>query len=729
MRLVAPVGPIGDLHRLTRPVTRAEDGSADSQALARGPRVTNTREETVKFIEQVRALENVEKLPALRREFYRFGSSGSFPVRGRGDLLHSFTVHSVPEYFFTESKQRVAEAAADALGAVFHRAKAEYDRARRNRMRQFLQEQQAEMLSPSILDHEHRGSAWLKQTLQRCADRIHADWASLFVWYDEPEKLVLYTSFNWYKSMEGVAFYRREQGWTGRIASGEQDVVVLPAQRVTDQTTNRYLESREPPEWRRKDGEPYAPHIGIRLHVGTKLIGVVVLGYYSANAGRLGDPDQVLMDFLQSMGQLLTFGVFWAQSETHANRADRLGRALSKVSELLLAQRPSLREWQDVVDQIRMGFSVERVDIYWVRDKRMESGMTSPHDLDRATGSPWEPYGLIRDLVIDNKEVEVRDASDPRLNSWPNDNGINALYAVPAVQPDRTVCAVLAFAYRTNTVDHPFTFLDAQERDAAKQIAATIGIAIGVRLEEQRRSELQSQLATATKIGAAGLYGGLLLHEMKTPLGIIKISSDVLRDFPPKDAAERVEYLVRIKASCDRAVQIINEAASRGARAAQLVSLQTLVREAVKVIEPEIPFTQINLTVHNKLTDNVRVDLYTMVGALVNLLYNALDAMRGAKGQLTVTTEHASQQQYLLIRIWNTGPPVLEEEVPGLFEPGMTTQRDGLHLGMGLPLAKTAIEAADGKIEMHSVAHSGVEVVVTLPLAERPASLVTKEAK
>jgi signal transduction histidine kinase len=101
--------------------------------------------------------------------------------------------------------------------------------------------------------------------------------------------------------------------------------------------------------------------------------------------------------------------------------------------------------------------------------------------------------------------------------------------------------------------------------------------------------------------------------------------------------------------------------------------------------------------------------------ALENLVKNALDALAGVGGQIRVEAESTSSRR-LDIRVVDTGPGVALEIRKRLFEPGVTTKRNGW--GVGLSLARRIVEDVHGgRLELES-SDRGASFLMTLPVAE-----------
>jgi two-component system sensor histidine kinase AtoS len=134
----------------------------------------------------------------------------------------------------------------------------------------------------------------------------------------------------------------------------------------------------------------------------------------------------------------------------------------------------------------------------------------------------------------------------------------------------------------------------------------------------------------------------------------------------------------------------------------------------VEVIKATMPLQRISLVVSNDLAATIQIDLVTMVGALVNVMSNAIEAMP-EQGTLTVSTWISAGQAKAIIRIHNTGPLLTDEVKDRIFLAGFST-KPGTHAGLGLALAKQSIRAAGGDIEARNADEGGVEFIISLPI-------------
>ena len=271
--LVAAVGHLRDLRFRTRPVTYTTHGSCNLKLLSKGGRITHTKEETDELNRNVRAVAHEGQYgDRFLEELRSIESTAMLPLKHGEEILGSFVVDSLESYLFTERNARIVRAAAELAGAIL---------CRKNANRDLLQFDRERVLMFETLVSATEGTAdqRLRKAISHLCSALEADVASVFVWYDTVQRLVLHTAQNWHKPMEGKANYALGQGWTGSIATGkDHPSLVCPGVRGGQICTRRYYTEMVPPAQRspRSEGEP---RVGVKLMAGDQLVGVVTFAY------------------------------------------------------------------------------------------------------------------------------------------------------------------------------------------------------------------------------------------------------------------------------------------------------------------------------------------------------------------------------------------------------------------------------------------------------------------
>jgi len=237
---------------------------------------------------------------------------------------------------------------------------------------------------------------------------------------------------------------------------------------------------------------------------------------------------------------------------------------------------------------------------------------------------------------------------------------------------------------------------------------------------DERTAELietHKRLVTQERIAALGRAAAQVAHEVKNPLAGLLLYSLHLKS-KSSDFSESQTYLV------DKIVDTIKHLNSRVeqilgfARPVNLKlhsgNLNEIVTDVLELLRPQLTANRVEVRLSTgEHPAYAMLDESSMRGALMNLMLNAIEAMREG-GTLTITVDHRDES--LRLEIADTGPGIAEEEAKKIFEPFYTTKEQGL--GLGMPYAKKIIEQHDGTISLNSRPGEGTTISITLPTAQ-----------
>jgi two-component sensor histidine kinase len=203
-------------------------------------------------------------------------------------------------------------------------------------------------------------------------------------------------------------------------------------------------------------------------------------------------------------------------------------------------------------------------------------------------------------------------------------------------------------------------------------------------------------------------------HQLGTPVSSLMAWIDFLKDRFEDDEEDR-EMVEEMERDVIR-LQNIAERFSKIGSTPELkdMDLSELLDKAANYMRKRMS-TTINLTVNNELSGDTTISINPQLFEWVieNLLKNALDAMEGKKGSITIHIT-AIGNTYC-IDISDTGKGISKNSFRKVFEPGFTTKKRGW--GLGLSLSKRIIELYHkGKIFVkESEVGKGTTFRITLP--------------
>jgi two-component system sensor kinase FixL len=241
---------------------------------------------------------------------------------------------------------------------------------------------------------------------------------------------------------------------------------------------------------------------------------------------------------------------------------------------------------------------------------------------------------------------------------------------------------------------------------------------------EARLQELQSELVHVSRLTAMGEMASALAHELNQPLSAIANYLRGARRLLDKgDAADLPRLSEALDKAGDQALRAgevihrLRDFIGRGETERRIESLSKLIEEASALALVGVKELGVRVTMRfDPRADLVLADRVQIQQVVINLLRNAIDAMRGAaRPQLEVRVAPEAGG-FTLVTVSDTGSGLSEEVCARLFEPFMTTKKDGM--GVGLSICRTIVEAHGGSIWANNNDGAGATFAFTVPLAE-----------
>jgi two-component system, NtrC family, C4-dicarboxylate transport sensor histidine kinase DctB len=232
----------------------------------------------------------------------------------------------------------------------------------------------------------------------------------------------------------------------------------------------------------------------------------------------------------------------------------------------------------------------------------------------------------------------------------------------------------------------------------------------------------QNELVHAGKMAALGEMSAVMVHEFNQPLTALRTLSESAGILLDQGRPQEVRgNLDRIAAMVDRLARLTSrlKTFSRKDDVTPVpVPLARGIADARAVLAQELKEHDINVEIEVQSADlRAMAEEATLGSVLVNLMRNAIDAMRSAPRR-TLRIEARSENGRAVIAISDNGPGIRADILPRLFEPFVTTKRAGAGLGLGLVISAQLVRALGGTLRGFNLAEGGACFIVDLPLAK-----------
>ncbi|MEQ1487342.1 MAG: ATP-binding protein [Methylotenera sp.] len=215
-----------------------------------------------------------------------------------------------------------------------------------------------------------------------------------------------------------------------------------------------------------------------------------------------------------------------------------------------------------------------------------------------------------------------------------------------------------------------------------------------------------------------------IAHELNQPLAAISAYSEVALH-ALRNANADPEKLKRALEGCvtqaQRAGTSLHELLAflqQGELITAPFNLNEIVNVALNIAKGDgykefQPILQLEQNMPEVLGNRIQVQK-----VLVNLLRNAVEAMRGAgvpASAITITVRTNADIGMAHVTVQDNGPGISQDMVKRIFEPFFTTKPTGI--GMGLAISRALIEANSGQLWLDASRETGATFHFTLPFA------------
>ena len=238
-------------------------------------------------------------------------------------------------------------------------------------------------------------------------------------------------------------------------------------------------------------------------------------------------------------------------------------------------------------------------------------------------------------------------------------------------------------------------------------------------------AEAERGLRRQESLAAVGQATAQVAHEIRNPLGSIRLGVAMLRDnVVDADGLRTIDLVERGIMHLNKLVVDVSRFSRSKALEPSDVDLHDLIRDSLELVADKIneKHTPIQESLEEKMVGHWDGDQLSQV--FVNVIANAIDASP-KRTPVSISTEmvnvsaatgdaNTAAKRYARVVIADQGEGMEKTTIDRIFEPFFSTRKRGT--GLGLAIVKQIVEQHGGKITVESAPGKGTRFIIDLPL-------------
>ncbi len=394
----------------------------------------------------------------------------------------------------------------------------------------------------------------------------------------------------------------------------------------------------------------------------------------------------------------------------------------------------------------------QRVDVSRLDDGRFLARLTpdpapAAPPPEPAVATPASPAaaGLDAFAVASPFGAALIQGEDPFAGEILEVNEAWAGIAGAAPEPHATLGPLITNQSRADAAERiaagsvgPFEVTPAARPDSIAHlyVARTAGRCVAFLVDVTEQKQMQSQLAQSNKMQAIGQLAGGVAHDFNNLLTAILMNLSELETRHPLGDPS-FEGLARIRENALRAAGLVGQLLTFSRKVTvqrEALDIGELISNVTVMLRRLLPESVGMETDYGRNLPQVRADRQQLENAVMNLVVNARDAVRGQGGGKIIVRaarvsepearrlgyEGAAMGEMALIEVADDGPGIPPDVLPKIFDPFFTTKAVGEGTGLGLATVYGIVKQSDGWIAPVSRPGEGATFRIFLPIWEPP---------
>jgi len=243
-----------------------------------------------------------------------------------------------------------------------------------------------------------------------------------------------------------------------------------------------------------------------------------------------------------------------------------------------------------------------------------------------------------------------------------------------------------------------------------------------VRMAEENRRRLESQLRQAQKMEAIGTLAGGIAHDFNNILGAI-IGYSEMAIYDTEKGSTVYHNIEQVLKAGHRAKDLVKQILAFSRKSEQdkkIILITPIIKEVLKLLRASLPT--------DPRLGAIFADPTQIHQVIMNLGTNSAHAMEDSGGSLEVSASNVdidpeatgqysglTPGQYIRLVVSDSGHGIDSETLERIFDPYFTTKTKDKGTGMGLAVVHGIVKGHNGSIKINSQPDRGTSVEILFP--------------
>lgn len=281
------------------------------------------------------------------------------------------------------------------------------------------------------------------------------------------------------------------------------------------------------------------------------------------------------------------------------------------------------------------------------------------------------------------------------------------------------ICAPVFVRDRIYALIHLDTSATTQAfRPQQLRLVVAIGRLVGLAIEN---AQLQESRVRNERLAAAGETVAYLSHHIKNLLQGIQSGSEILQNALEKEGTPRLRSgWAMVRRNLDRILVLTTNMLTFSKDRKphiETADLKALIEDVLQQSSARAQEQDVVLASDLGSTPPVKLDRVGMSQVILNIVFNALDAVPDHEGRIQVSSHYNAERKIISVSITDNGPGIEPGDHERIFDP-FHSSKGHAGTGLGLAAARKIVAEHGGRIDVDSAVGKGTTFHIRIPTDE-----------